>query len=124
MDPFSTALAVEALSLMPSGGARQLRDQAVGALLASQLSDGGWSGDYQLRIPPPDIHTPRHVSGWTRGGRGGGSFVLDRDGLFATAQACAALASCLAPAIPCEPLPEPPRRQAADVVEVFTTQTS
>jgi hypothetical protein len=123
MDPFSTALAVEALSLMPSGGARELRDRALGALLATQLDDGGWSGDYQLRIPPPDVQTPRHVSGWTRGGRGGGSFVLDQDGLFATAQACAALASCLAPAGPCEPLPEPPRRHAEDVVEVFTTPT-
>ena len=123
-DPFSTALAVETLSLLPGGEARELRDRAVGALLATQLGDGGWSGDYQLRIPPPDVHTPRHVSGWTRGGGGGGSFVLDRDGLFATAQACAALASCLAPAVPLEPLPEPPRRYAEEAVEVFATQTS
>jgi hypothetical protein len=123
-DPFSTGLAVETLSLLSAPEAGELRDRAAGALLATQLGDGGWSGDYQLRIPPPDVHTPRHVAEWTRGGGGGGSFVLDRDGLFATAQACAALVSCLEPAVPREPLPEPSRRPAEDVVEVFATQTS
>lgn len=123
-DPFSTGLAVETLSLLSAPEAGDLRDRAAGALLATQLGDGGWSGDYQLRIPPPDVHTPRHVAEWTRGGGGGGSFVLDRDGLFATAQACAALVSCLEPAVPREPLPEPSRRPAEDVVEVFATQTS
>jgi hypothetical protein len=123
-DPFSTALAVDTLSLLTVGEARELRARAVGALLATQLGDGGWVGDYQLRIPPPDAHTPQHVSRWQRGGGGGGSLVLDRDGVFATAQACAALASCLAPAAPLIPLPEPPRRLEQDVVEVFATRTS
>lgn len=123
-DPFSTALALETLSLMPSDEARSVRDRAVAALLATQLGDGGWDGDYQLRIPPPDVVAPEHVSGWTRGHGGGGGFVLDRDGIFATAQACAALWSYLAlPRPPREPLPERPQRPVADAVEVFATRT-
>lgn len=120
-DPFSTALAVDTLSRLEGEAARVLCARSVDALLAAQLSDGGWHGDYQLRIPPPGVQSPRQVERWTRGGGGGGSFVLDRDGVFATAQACAALASALAPPAALEPLATPAPDVADDVVEVFAT---
>ena len=53
---------------------------------------GAWRGDYVLRIPAPDVTDPRRVPEWSRATGGGNSFVMDRDGLFATTMACHALA--------------------------------
>ena len=44
-----------------------------------------------LRIPAPDVKDPNRVSGWRRGTGGGNSFVMDEDGVFATALALYAL---------------------------------
>jgi hypothetical protein len=44
-----------------------------------------------MRIPAPGVVHPEHVDEWSRGTGGGNSFVLDKDGLFATAAACSAL---------------------------------
>lgn len=91
-DAFTTALALESMiHLSYLGGARERRAAAL-SLLAAQQADGHWDGGHVLRLPAPDVVDPRHVSLWTRDGRGGNSYVLDRDGLFATAVACHSLA--------------------------------
>jgi hypothetical protein len=127
-DPFVTALALETLSHLDGKDARDLRHRAGSALLAAQFDDGGWMGDFQLRIPPPDARDPELVRGWTRGGGGGASFVLDRDGVFATAQACAAIDRWLAvehegvPQLPA--VPRRPPREDAGVMEALASLPS
>jgi hypothetical protein len=124
-DAFSTALALDALCHIGGDEAASLRKRSGAALLAAQLEDGGWLGDFQLRIPPPDVRDPELVRGWSRGGRGGGSFVLDRDGIFATAQACAGLERWLAverhdvPDFPA--VPRLPPRDQPDVMEALAS---
>ena len=90
-NPFSTALALECLSRLAYLGAEDARRAAAASLLTLQSADGGWAGDYVLRIPAPHIVEPRHVSGWSRGTGGGNSYVADSGGTFATALACYAL---------------------------------
>lgn len=85
-DPFTTALALESLvHLSYLGRSAELRKSAVECLLRKQSPDGGWEGDYVMRLPAPDVTNPRIVSDWSRGGKGGNSFIADRGGLFATA---------------------------------------
>jgi hypothetical protein len=91
MDPFTTALGLEALCRLAHLDDEGLRHRAADALVAVQGDDGGWSGDFILRIPAPDVIYPRHVDEWSRGTGGGNSFVPDVDGLFATAVAAYAL---------------------------------
>ncbi|PYS98764.1 MAG: hypothetical protein DMF63_14330 [Acidobacteria bacterium] len=91
LDPLTTAFALESFSFLSYLGAAKERERAARALLEAQRDDGGWDGDYVMRIPSPGVVHPEHVDGWTRGTGGGNSFVLDKDGLFATAASCAAL---------------------------------
>jgi hypothetical protein len=72
------------------GGAAGRR-AALLELLELQRDDGGWSGDYVMRIPAPNIVDARHVSPWSRGTGGGNSYVLDSGGIFASTLACFAL---------------------------------
>jgi hypothetical protein len=90
-DPFSTAFGLEALCRLAHLDDDGRRDQAANALLASQGKDGGWAGDFVLRIPAPDVVNPRLVDVWSRGTGGGNSFVPDVDGVFATAAAAHSL---------------------------------
>lgn len=126
-DPFVTALALETLTYLGDAVA-ELRDRTARTLVAAQLGDGGWLGDFPLRIPPPEVDDPALVRRWTRGGGGGASYVLDRDGLFATAQACAALdrwVAVLATPQPTRiPLPPRGRDEQPDLVEVFGSAPS
>lgn len=91
-DAFTTALALESLSHLSYLGGAQARRAAALALLKAQQADGHWAGGHVLRLPAPEVVDPRHVGRWMRDGRGGNSYVLDRDGLFATAVACHSLA--------------------------------
>jgi hypothetical protein len=91
LDPFTTALALESLCHLSHLGGERERRAAGSALLAAQGEDGGWTGDYVMRIPAPDVADPSHVARWSREGGGGNSYILDRDGLFATALACSSL---------------------------------
>ncbi len=122
-DPFVTALALETLTHLVGDQAREAEQGAGAALLDAQLPEGGWMGDFQLRIPPPDVRDPDLVRGWARGGGGGASYVLDRDGIFATAQACAALSSWLAGDQEAGRRPEVPRRppRGQDVMEALAS---
>lgn len=91
LDPFTTALALESLSRLSYVGGKRERGVAASALLREQQPDGGWRGDYLLRLPAPDVTDPQRVSRWSREGGGGNSYVPDREGVFATALACHAL---------------------------------
>ena len=90
-DPFTTALALECYAHLAYLGGEQRRRAAVSALLELQCAKLGWSGEYTMRIPAPDIVDPTRVFEWTRGTGGGNSFVMDTDGVFATTLACFAL---------------------------------
>ena len=90
-DAFSTALALDCLQRLAHVGGERARQRARAALLSQQRDDGGWAGGYVLRIPAPDVKDPNRVSGWRRGTGGGNSFVMDEDGVFATALALYAL---------------------------------
>jgi len=105
-DPFTTALALECYSHLAYLGGKERRRAALQALLAHQREDGGWNGDYVMRIPAPDIVDPRHVSGWSRGTDGGNSYVLDTGGVFATTLACHAVTVYQGTAVALEDKPE------------------
>jgi hypothetical protein len=90
-DPFTTALALECYSRLAYIGGAEGRHAATQVLIEQQREDGGWMGDYVMRIPAPDVVDPRHVSGWSRGTGGGNSYVLDVNGVFATTLAAMAL---------------------------------
>lgn len=90
-DPFTTALALECYTHLAYFGGEQGRRAAVSALLELECGKLGWSGEYTMRIPAPDVVDPARVSEWARGTGGGNSFVMDTDGVFATTLACFAL---------------------------------
>lgn len=92
LDPFTTALALESLCHLAYLGGATERAAAGAALLAAQAGDGGWPGDFVMRIPAPDVVDPTHVTHWTPAGGGGNSYVFDQEGQFATALASHALA--------------------------------
>lgn len=90
-DPFSTALALEALINLSDLGGEKETLACVKALLKSQTENGNWAGDFILRIPAPNVLDPETVVAYDNVDLGGNSFIQDRDGLFATAMACYAL---------------------------------
>jgi hypothetical protein len=92
LDAFSTALALECYVHLANPADATHRRAAVAALGRAQQEDGGWSGDFVLRIPAPDVIDPRLVGEWARSTGGGNSFVPDQDGVFATTLAAHALA--------------------------------
>jgi len=92
VDAFSTALALECLIHLADPADAGRRDAAATALRRTQSEDGGWRGDFVLRIPAPNVVDPKLVAEWSRTSGGGNAFVPDQDGVFATALACHALA--------------------------------
>jgi hypothetical protein len=96
LDPFTTALALDSLNHLAEVGGARARRRAASALVRAQRRDGGWAGGMPMRIPAPDVLDPHHVDSWLHGGRGGNSYVPDRDGVFATAMSVHALAGWLA----------------------------
>lgn len=91
-DAFTTALALESFTHLSYLGLKQERNLCAKALLNSQQEDGSWPGDFILRIPVPHIIDPAEVTSWNSAEGGGNSLIKDKDGLFATALACHALA--------------------------------
>ena len=91
-DPFTTALALECFCrLSHVNGYAVERDAAAECLVTQACSGGGWSGDYVMRIPSPEVSDPSQVSDWAVGAGGGNSYVLDENGVFATTLGCYAL---------------------------------
>jgi len=90
LDPFTTALALEAYLHLAGATQRSVSTVAT-ALLGAQRPDGGWEGGFVLRIPAPGVVDPSSVSGWRPGAGGGNAFVKDDNGIFATVLACHAL---------------------------------
>jgi hypothetical protein len=91
-DPFSTALALESFTHLAYLGYHRERSNCGNALLQMQQQNGGWAGDYILRIPAPYVMAPNEVTSWNNADGGGNSLIEDKEGLFATAMACYALA--------------------------------
>ncbi len=91
MDPFTTALALEAFTHLSFSGKEVERNLCGNALLHAQQEDGSWVGNFILRIPAPNVTNPAEVLSWNNAGGGGNSLIEDKDGLFATAMACYAL---------------------------------
>ncbi len=89
-DAFTTGLALESFINLSYPGLHQQINKCANALLLSQNENGGWAGNFILRIPAPFITDPNQVASWNNGG-GGNSFVEDGEGIFATAMACHAL---------------------------------
>lgn len=91
IDPFSTALALESFCHLSILEQPQEKMNCAKALLQSQQENGGWSGNFTMRIPAPDVLDPDMKASWNNTDGGGNSFIEDKDGLFATAMACYAL---------------------------------
>jgi hypothetical protein len=91
-NPFTTALALESFTHLVYLGHHRERINCGNALLQLQQKNGGWAGDYILRIPAPYVMDPNQVSSWNNADGGGNSLIEDNEGLFATAMACYALA--------------------------------
>ncbi len=91
LDPFSTALALEAFSYLSDIGGQNEAFACAKALLKAQTTNGSWTGDFILRIPAPHVLDPETVVAYDNVDLGGNSFIQDRDGIFATAMACYAL---------------------------------
>lgn len=89
---FTTALALESFTHLSYLGKAKERADCGNALLNLQNENGGWCGDYILRIPAPFVIDPNQVESWSCAHGGGNSFIEDKDGIFATAMACYALA--------------------------------
>jgi hypothetical protein len=124
-DPFTTALALESQCHLAVRAGPPGVDAAMNCLLSAQGDDGAWAGDYVMQLPAPDVIDTRRVATWQRDGKGGNSFILDRDGLFATVVACSALAGALGLVSRSRPprghwrtLKEPAARPAGGVVAV------
>ena len=91
-DPFTTALALELFTHLSYLGHHRERINCGNALLQLQQENGGWAGDYILRIPAPHVVDPNEIISWNNADGGGNSLIEDKEGLFATAMACYALA--------------------------------
>ncbi len=90
-DPFTTALALESFTHLAYTGNHSNMDRCGKALLALQEKNGGWAGDFTMRIPAPGVVDPSHDILWKKTGGGGNTFIEDKQGLFATAMSCYAL---------------------------------
>ncbi len=91
INPFTTALALESFINLSYLDLHQQITNCANALLLSQNKNGGWAGNFILRIPAPFVTDPNEVASWNNADGGGNSFIEDKDGIFATAMACHAL---------------------------------
>lgn len=91
LDPFSSALALEAFIYLKAFGGKNEAVTCANALLKTQTDNGSWTGDFILRIPAPNVLNPKAVVAYNNADLGGNSFIHDRDGIFATAMSCYAL---------------------------------
>lgn len=91
LDPFSSALALEAFLYLKDIGGQNEAVACANALLKAQTDNGNWTGNFILRIPAPNVLNPKRVVAYDNPDLGGNSFIHDRDGIFATAMSCYAL---------------------------------
>jgi hypothetical protein len=90
-DSFSTALALESFVYISRFGGKDEMHKCANALIALQKTEGGWEGNFILRIPAPYVLDPKMVSAYDNPDGGGNSLIKDEGGLFATAMSCYAL---------------------------------
>ncbi len=90
--PFATAWCLRLLVLATDAQrVRQPLEHALNWILRNQRQDGSWQPSTTLRIPPPDVIEPAEYQSWIINGRGGGSIVLDNQGIFTTSTVLKAL---------------------------------
>lgn len=87
---FATALGL--LVLGPDGDGETLA-QGREWLLATQRPDGGWDGEYALRIPPQHCRDPAEQTAWQEDGLAAGAVIRDQGGCYVTATVLMALAA-------------------------------
>jgi squalene-hopene/tetraprenyl-beta-curcumene cyclase len=86
---FATALGL--LVLGPDGDTETVA-QGRDWLLATQRPDGGWDGEYALRIPPQQCRNPAVHTAWQEDGLAAGAVIRDQGGCYVTATVLRALA--------------------------------
>lgn len=91
--PFSTALAVKSLLLLPKSTALKNVKMGVSWLVNHQVPDGGWMSHPILRIPPPFIIDPWNYPSWNINSHRIGSIIRDHNRLFSTATAFSAISA-------------------------------
>ncbi len=79
------------LQVCGQGGSCGAFSAGVGWLEQTRRADGGWDGEFALRIPPPHIINPAAFTGWQPGGLGGGAVICDEGGCYVTATVMSAL---------------------------------
>jgi squalene cyclase len=89
--PFSTALALKGLMLMPEPSFLANIKDGVNWLLDRQLFDGSWSYNHILRIPHPSVKEPWNQLQWKKDGKAINAAIKDHRRLFTTATVFAAL---------------------------------
>ncbi len=89
--PFSTALALKGLMLIPEKRLSRKVEEAAYWLLENQLSDGSWNCNHILRIPHPSAMEPWNQTYWKGDGRAINAVIKDHRRLYTTATAFAAL---------------------------------
>jgi squalene-hopene/tetraprenyl-beta-curcumene cyclase len=92
--PFSTALAVSGLLILPDVSFSDKIIEGVRWLLDRQLTDGSWTANHILRIPCPWTKDPWNQTVWNRGGKAINAAIKDHRRLFTTATALTALIEC------------------------------
>lgn len=91
MDPFVTALAIEILVYLLDFKSKKTIIKSAKTLIGTQLPDGSWKGNFNMRIPAPFVIDPEQVESYHNSDIGGNSLVMDEGGLFATALSCYSL---------------------------------
>ena len=85
--PFSTALGIRGLMLIPPQGISEDKIRnGVEWLITHQLTDGSWDSTHILRIPHPSIKEPWRQTHWKRDGRAINSLIKDHRRLYTTVQ--------------------------------------
>jgi squalene cyclase len=89
--PFSTALALSGLMLLPHPDFAANIRKGVRWLLDKQLADGSWTPNHILRIPYPWMKEPWNHISWKTDGKAINSVIRDHRRLYTTATVFSAL---------------------------------
>jgi squalene cyclase len=89
--PFSTALGIRGLLLIPRQSISDKIRNGVEWLFTHQLTDGSWDSNHILKIPHPSMKEPWRQTHWKRDGRAINSLIKDHRRLYTTATVLIAL---------------------------------
>lgn len=89
--PFSTALAIKALLVIPNLQYLEKIKEGLYWLLNNQLADGSWNSNHILKIPYPSMKEPWTQNNWKTDGRAINAIIKDQKRLYTTATVLSAL---------------------------------